>query len=129
MEIFKDSISWVEIPVTDFARAKNFYQTIFDYEMEEMDMGPVKMGMLHYNRREEQGVGGAICYGEGYTPAGSNGPKVYLNGGSDLNAVLGRVEKAGGRIILPKTEIAPEMGNMAFFVDSEGNVVGLYSKD
>ncbi len=39
MESVKDAISWFEIPVSDFARAKTFYQVIFDFEMPEMDMG------------------------------------------------------------------------------------------
>ena len=125
MELVKDAISWFEIPVSDFARAKNFYQTIFDFEMPEMDMGPVKMGMFISDR--DNGVGGAICFGEGQTPAGEKGAKVYLNGGVDLNTVLNRVPAAGGSIVLPKTEIAPDMGNYAFFTDTEGNVIGLHS--
>ena len=126
MEFFKDCVSWVEIPVLDFNRAKAFYQSIFDYEMPEMEMGPVKMGTLLHNR-EEGGIGGAICHGEGYVPAGSNGPRLYLNGGADLNNVLNQVEAAGGKITMPKVEIAPGMGNMAFFDDTEGNNIGLYS--
>lgn len=125
MESVKDAISWFEIPVTDFARAKKFYERIFDYEMPEMDMGPVKMGVFPSDR--DNGVGGAICFGEGYQPSGANGLKAYLNGGSDLNTVLGRVEAAGGTVVVPKTLIAPDMGHYAFFTDTEGNVVGLYS--
>ena len=126
MESVKDAISWFEIPVLDFARAKTFYQAIFDVEMPEMDMGPLKMAIFHHDR-DHGGVGGAICFGEGYTPSGNHGPKAYLNGGEDLNVVLGRVNAAGGVVVMPKTEIAPGMGHMAFFTDTEGNAVGLYS--
>ena len=128
MESVRDAISWFEIPVLDFARAKTFYQTIFNFEMPEMDMGPLKMGILPYDR-DNGGVGGAICLGEGYKPAGHNGPKAYLNGGKDLNTVLNRISAAGGTIVLPKTEIAPDLGYMAFFTDSEGNVLGLHSME
>lgn len=126
MEFIKDAISWFEIPVSDFVRAKAFYQAIFDFEMPEMEMGALKMGILLHDR-DNGGIGGAICYGEGYEPSGQKGPKAYLNGGTDLNTVLNRVEPAGGAIVLPKTEIAPEMGYMAFFTDTEGNVLGLHS--
>lgn len=126
MEMTKNAISWFEIPVADFERAKSFYQTIFDYEMPEMMMEPVRMGVLLHDR-DGGGIGGAICYGAGYTPAGNNGPKVYLDGGSDLNTVLNRVAGAGGQVVLPKTPIGADMGHFAFFTDSEGNVVGLYS--
>ena len=126
MEPTKNAIAWCEIPVSDFERAKKFYETIFDFEMPEMDAAGIRMGILPHNR-EEGGVGGAICFGEGYQSAGSNGPKVYLDCGKDLNTVLNRVPDAGGQVVFPKTEIGPDMGQFAFFTDSEGNVVGLYS--
>ncbi len=126
MEFTKNAISWFEIPVANFERAKAFYQTIFDYEMPEMVMEPVRMGILPHDR-DGGGVGGAICQGNGYKPAGPDGTKVYLSAGSDLNTVLNRVEGAGGKIVLPKTVIGQDMGHFAFFSDSEGNVVGLFS--
>lgn len=126
MEFVKNGISWFEIPVEDFERAKTFYQKIFDFEMPEMNMDNIRMGILLHDR-DSGGVGGAICHGQGYKPAGANGPKVYLNAGNDLNVVLGRVETAGGKNILPKTAIGEGMGHFAFFNDTEGNVVGLYS--
>ena len=126
MDHVKDAISWFEIPVIDFARARAFYSAIFDFEMPEMDMGPLKMGIFLYDA-QNGGVGGAICQGEGYVPAGNNGPRAYLNGGKDLNTVLDRVNAAGGTVVMPKTLIAPDMGYMAFFTDTEGNAVGLFS--
>ncbi|MBK8196418.1 MAG: VOC family protein [Lewinellaceae bacterium] len=128
MEFAKNSISWFEIPVVDFERAKTFYQAIFDYEMPEMQMDAIRMGILLHDR-DGGGIGGAICHGEGYAPSGHNGPKVYLNGGADLNIVLGRVDAAGGKQLLPKTPIGENMGHFAFFNDTEGNVVGLYSME
>lgn len=125
MEFTKNAISWFEIPVTNFERAKTFYSTIFDFEMPEMMMGETRMGFLLYDQMND-GIGGAIVQGEGYEPS-DKGSKVYLNGGSDLNLVLNRVENAGGTIILPKTEITPEFGFFAIFQDSEGNMVSLHS--
>jgi len=125
MEMTKNAISWFEIPVTDFERAKAFYSQIFDYEMTEMEMGPYKMGFLPADQ-ENGGVGGAILKGEGYEPS-LQGARIYLNGGSDLTVVLNRVESAGGKIILSKTEITPEFGYYATFEDTEGNRVHLHS--
>ncbi|MCC7506779.1 MAG: VOC family protein [Saprospiraceae bacterium] len=126
MEMVKNAINWFEIPVTDFERAKRFYSQIFDFDMPVMEMGHIRMGILLSDQNE--GVGGAICYGESYQPAGANGPKVYLNGGSDLNIVLSRVEAAGGQVIMPKGLISEEIGYMGFFNDTEGNVVALHSQ-
>lgn len=124
MEMLQNAINWFEIPVHDFDRAKSFYSTIYDYEMPESMMGSYRMGFLLHDR--ENGIGGAIVHGEGCVP-GAVGAKVYLNGGSDLNTVLARVEQAGGAVILPKTEITPEIGFFAIFSDTEGNQIGLHS--
>ena len=71
------------------------------------------------------GVGGCIIQGKGYEPS-AKGALVYLNGGEDLGKPLAKVEKAGGKIILPKTAIGLN-GFMAYFEDTEGNKVGFHS--
>lgn len=126
MEMLDNAITWFEIPVTDFERAKKFYSTIYDFDMPEAQVGPVRMGFLLYEQQPQR-VGGAICFGNGYTPS-SQGTLPYLNGGSDLNIVLERIEKAGGKVVISKTFIAPEHGYFARFVDTEGNLVALHSR-
>ena len=54
------------------------------------------------------------------------GAKIYLNGNPDLSDALSRIEKAGGKVTMPKTQIG-EFGFMAFFTDTEGNTVALHS--
>lgn len=120
-----NAISWVEIPVDDFERAKAFYSAIYDFEMPVMDMEGTLMGILLSD--QEKGVGGAIVKGVNHKPS-KEGVKVYLNGGNDLNTVLDRVEAAGGKIVLKKTVISPEMGNYASFEDTEGNEISLFSQ-
>jgi len=127
MEMMKNAINWVEIPVTDFDRAKIFYSKIYDFEMPEMQMGPNKMGILLYDQ-PNGGIGGAIVQGQDYNPTG-DGIKVYLNGGRDLNTILNRVEKAGGKVIMKKLLITPELGFFASFQDTEGNIISLHSME
>lgn len=124
MEMLKNAVNWIEIPVVNFERAKKFYSAIFDFEMPEMVMGPNKMGFLLFE--QQGGVGAAIVQGEWYVPS-DKGTLVYLNGGKDLSTVLNRVEKAGGKILLVKTQITPELGYFAYFMDCEGNRVALHS--
>ncbi|MDB9835935.1 MAG: lactoylglutathione lyase [Candidatus Arcticimaribacter sp.] len=119
------SINWFEIPVLDFNRAKTFYSTLYAYEMEVMEMGPYKMGILPSDP-EQGGISGAIVLGKDYRP-NADGIKVYLNGDPDLNDILGRVETAGGKIVQEKTQITPEIGYMAVFEDTEGNMINLHS--
>jgi uncharacterized protein len=122
----KNAISWFEIPVKNFENAKNFYRTIFEFDMPEMQMGPNRMGILLHD--QNSGVGGAIASGEWYEPSVS-GTMVYLNANPDLNIVLDRVQKAGGEVLVPKTNIGENMGYFAIFKDVEGNRVGLHSME
>ena len=117
------ALNWFEIPVTDFARAKAFYETLLGIRIEPMAMGPTMMGLLS---TDPEAVGGAIVQGEGAVPS-HNGAMVYLNGGDDLGPLLARVVQAGGQVVVPKTEIGSGFGFFAHFVDSEGNKVGLHS--
>lgn len=127
MEKMTNSINWVEIPVLNFDRAKEFYSRIYDYDMHEMMMGPLRMGFLPMDP-DSQGVGGAIVQGDGFVPT-ALGTKVYLNGGKDLMTVLNRVIAAGGEIILRKTQINDEFGYYAVFEDTEGNHISLHSME
>jgi len=120
----KNAISWFEIPVRNFEKAKLFYQTIFNFDMPEMQVGPNRMGILLHD--QGAGVGGAIVAGEWYEPT-AQGTIVYLTADPDLAEVLGRVEKAGGNVLVPKTNIGDNMGYFAIFKDVEGNRVGLHS--
>jgi predicted enzyme related to lactoylglutathione lyase len=124
---FKDAISWFEIPATDLDRAQKFYEAIFETQLIPMDTPNVQMRMFPVADMMT-GIGGAICKAEGfYKPSATDGPLIYLNGNPDVQNVLNRIEAAGGKIVVPKTEISPEYGFMAVFIDTEGNRVGLHS--
>jgi len=119
----KNAINWFEIPVVDLDRAKKFYQEIFAAEFYDFKMPGFKMFGFPC---DQDGVGGAICLAEGMVPS-KTGVIVYLNGGDDLSIILNRVEAAGGSIVVPKTQITPEIGYFAHFIDSEGNLLALHS--
>jgi predicted enzyme related to lactoylglutathione lyase len=120
----KNAISWFEIPVTDFARAKKFYEAMYNKEVIEMDMGGTQYGMLPYDN-ENEGVGGGIIANKDETPT-ALGVLIYLNGGDDLSVPLAKVEENGGKILVPKTNIG-ENGFMAQILDTEGNRIALHS--
>jgi predicted enzyme related to lactoylglutathione lyase len=119
----KNAINWFEIPAVDFARSVKFYSAILSTEMPQMEMGGCMMAFFPCDRET---VGGAVVSGNGYKPS-AEGSIVYLNGGDDLSEVLSRVEAAGGKVLLPKTLIREDIGYWAFFLDTEGNKVGLHS--
>ena len=119
-----NAINWFEIPAVNFDRAKQFYSEVLDAELPVNEMMGVQMAFFP---TEQGSVSGAVCCGEGYTPS-AEGAKIYLNGGEDLNTPLSRVEKAGGKVVMPKTKISDEIGYFAIFMDTEGNQVSFHSQ-
>jgi predicted enzyme related to lactoylglutathione lyase len=125
---FTHAISWFEIPATDLARAQKFYEAIFDMQMIPLDLPNIKMRMFPLTDMQN-GVGGALCDSGGFhKPSTTEGPLVYLNANPDLQIVLNKVEAAGGKIMVPKTEISPEYGFIAVIVDTEGNRIAMHSR-
>ena len=122
-----NAISWFEIGTTDLDRATKFYETIFGVTLTPMDLPNIKMRMFPIDDMMK-GIGGALVYSEGFfKPSATDGPLIYLNGNPDVQNILDKVEAAGGSIMVPKTEITPEYGFMAVFIDTEGNRIGLHS--
>jgi hypothetical protein len=117
-----NAINWFEIPATSFERAVRFYSEILTIEMHHETVMGSEMGFFP----AENGVGGAVVCGDGYEPT-DKGSLVYLNGGEDLSVALSRVDNAGGKVIVTKTQISPEIGYFALFIDTEGNKVALHS--
>ena len=119
----KSYISMFEIPATDISRAIHFYQKILDINIEKMDIEGMQMGILPY---EGQMTTGVLIPADGYKPS-ADGVNIYLNGGDNLQIILDKVEKNGGKIMTPKTAHADGSGYFAIFLDSEGNKMALHS--
>jgi hypothetical protein len=122
-EDMKSYISLLEIPAMDIPRAINFYQAILSIRIEKMEIPGMEIGIFPY---EGQIVPVVIMKSEGSVPS-ANGVTIYLNAGDNLQSILDKVEKNGGKILLQKTAHADESGYFALFLDSEGNKMGLNS--
>ncbi len=128
MDKTTNALNWFEIPALDIKRAKKFYESIFKIEMQ--DMGEM-MGMKMVGFPGEMNSGkasGGLVQSTMHKPS-KEGAVIYLNANPSIQTVLDRIEKAGGKIVMPKTEISKEIGNMAFFIDSEGNKVALHAQN
>ncbi|WP_158825569.1 VOC family protein [Mucilaginibacter lacusdianchii] len=123
---FTNAINWFEIPTTDINRAQKFYEAIFDMKMTPVEMGDFKMRVFPLTD-PMTGVGGALAQQPDFVPSANGGTLLYLNGNPDVQQILDKVEAAGGKIALPKTEISPDYGYMGAFIDTEGNRVGVHS--
>jgi uncharacterized protein len=115
------TITWFEIPTSDFPRAIRFYETIFASPLQHLAEWP-NLAIFPCQR---PGVSGALAHGEGHRPSPA-GVVIYLNCDGRFDEVLGRVESAGGVIFEPKNHI-PSVGWVAQILDSEGNRIGLHA--
>ena len=128
MEKTANALNWFEIPAKDITRAKKFYESIFNVQMADM---PEMMGMKMTSFPAEMGngkVSGALAQSQMHKPS-TDGAVVYLNANPSIQNVIERIEKNGGKVVMPKTQISPEIGYMAFFTDTEGNKVGLHAQN
>lgn len=125
MNASENSINWFEIPTADLERAKKFYETIFSIEMGTMEVADQKMYTFP-NDPASGKISGAILE-DANAISKMDGVTLYLNANPSIDKVIERIEAAGGKILLPKTQISPEIGYFCFFNDSEGNRMALHA--
>lgn len=118
-----DAVNWFELYVSDFNRAKKFYEATLKTTLAENEMEGCRMGIFPFD--EKNGIGGAITRMNGMSP-GAGGTIVYLNVEGDLDGVLQRTSANGGEVIKSRLAIGPH-GFIGVIKDTEGNVVGLHS--
>ena len=123
-----DKVVHFEIPADDQARAKEFYSSIFEWEVNDADMGG---GVVYttvktvptdetMQAKEPGAINGGIMKRSSDTPA----PVITIQVGS-IDEALKKIEAGGGSTVQPRTEL-PNMGAFAYFKDTEGNAMGLW---
>ena len=118
-----NQINWFEIPVNNLDRAKNFYTTILSCNFQEIDSDDAKMAVFQGNM-DRYGATGCLVEYSDVRPS-VNGTVIYFSC-EDVDKTLNLVERSGGKVLIPKTDIG-EYGYFAHFIDSEGNRVALHS--
>ena len=79
-------------------------------------------------KEDEFGACGTLIKHEQYKPS-KDGVLIYLTPPSgDSSIELSRVENAGGTVFTEKTLISEEYGYYGLFIDSEGNRIGIHSR-
>lgn len=123
-------LTWFEIPVHDLERGQKFYETILDIQMVRRGDGANEGVFFPFDPDVVQAtsgrVTGVLAKSETNFPSGK-GTIVYINASPSIQAVLDRVESAGGKIVEPKKLFGP-VGFIAVILDSEGNRIGLHSE-
>ncbi len=117
---------WFEIYVDDMERAKTFYTTVLNTELQKHDSPELEMWTFPMEgcSPASYGANGALAKMEG-VKAGNNSTVVYF-ACEDCAIEAGRVEAAGGKVHREKFSIG-EYGFIALATDTEGNMFGLHS--
>jgi predicted enzyme related to lactoylglutathione lyase len=123
-----DGVVHFEITADDLGRAKEFYGSVFDWQLQDVDMGNgttyTTVMTVAVDDTMMPTEPGAINGGLMRRSAGTPSPVITVGVGS-VDDALKRIEAAGGSVVTPRTEI-PGMGAFAYFKDSEGNTLGLW---
>lgn len=125
--------SYVAIPCTDFDRAFKFYLDITGGLIQKNPNVPFPMA--YFTDKDYNYVGHLFQLAQMKLADGSavdlkpsaDGAIIYMEMAKDLNETLAKIKNAGGRILMPKTLIAPGKGYWALFLDTEGNKLALHS--
>ena len=112
----------IEFLSADAERSKRFYGDVFGWKYEDIP-GADYVNVKTSEDGIEGGIGG-LAQATGKAPAAANGLFAYLLT-TDMDATLAAIERAGGTIVIPKTDVMG-MGEFARFLDPDGNLIGLW---
>lgn len=121
------NIAHFMIPANNVDRAKHFYHSLLKWKIEPVKnpMDPVKMAaMQYYDITIGTAREGTMNTGGLYQRHMTESILTFVEV-EDIDRVLAKVEKLGGRITMQKEEIGG-VGLAAVIQDPEGNVIGLW---
>lgn len=116
---------WFEIYVQDMARARKFYESVFQITLQELSSTVPGMNMLTFpSQQDGYGCGGALVKMDG-APSGVSSTIIYFPC-QDCAEEERRAATAGGKIHRPKMAIG-KYGYISLVYDTEGNMIGLHT--
>ena len=122
-----------EIQASDIERATKFYTEVFDWKIErygDMEYWGVYTGRSKDRDGKEIGINGGLLPRRGPDPVDGAGVGSFVctMEVEDLDAMIKRIETAGGKVVVAKTAIAGMMWQ-AYCKDTEGNIFGIIQND
>jgi predicted enzyme related to lactoylglutathione lyase len=117
------NLAYFEIPADDIRRATKFYATVLGWTIE-----PTKtpgMTMEYYDVTTGEPEEGTLNSGGMYKRMEPDTKIITYAMVDNVDAILKKVEKGGGKIHVPAMDI-PNVGRIAVFIDSEGNPIGIW---
>jgi uncharacterized protein len=117
-------VGWFDIHVSNMERAKKFYETVFNITLTDLPIEWGKQSFFPFSP-ESPNISGALVEKVDMTPNGNNTVLYFETG--DCTKEEKRIQEAGGRVVQPKLHIG-EFGYVSIFIDTEGNTLGLHSR-
>lgn len=127
----ENTIVWADIPVSDMDRAIKFYSAVLQQEIKTVEgMDGVALiapppGLDPSQMQGPMPVSFDLALSENQKPS-TEGCTIYLNSGGDPEGMMQRAVDAGGKILMPVTDMGQMVGSIGFFLDSEGNRIGVH---
>ncbi len=118
----KNPVSYFEIPVTDLDRAVEFYESVFEVQLERATVDGYDMALFPSDS-DAAGASGALAQGDVYVPS-KEGAVLYFSV-DDIDSIIERAIARNGKVLYPKKSIGvPDF--VAEIEDSEGNRIALH---
>ncbi len=128
-----DKVQHFEIPADDLARARKFYEAVFDWKTSDFPMpdGSQYVG-LHtvevdektHMPKEVASINGGMFKRGGTFPITAPTVAVVV---ADISAAIEKVKSNGGSVLMDVMNMAG-MGLYAYVKDSEGNIIGVWQE-
>ncbi len=113
----KNPVVWFEVVGTDGGKLRKFYSDLFGWKIDSA-AGDMDYGLV---TAENKGIGGGV----GQSQDGGDGHVTFFVEVEDPAAYLKKVEKLGGKTVVPPMEIPSYNLTFAYFTDPQGHLVGL----
>src|SRR5438132_13183680 len=108
----------VELATTDLDKAKSFYQSLFDWQLQDMDMGG---GMSYTMIGGGEGTGGGMM--KHPVPGSPSAWLAYVLV-DDVTAATAKAKSLGGPVMRDVTEV-PNAGSFSILLDPTRAALGL----
>ncbi|HZM76782.1 MAG TPA: VOC family protein [Candidatus Limnocylindrales bacterium] len=111
--------SWIDLATTDLESARDFYSKLFGWEA-QITQEPEARGYTLFLKDGKQAAG----VGPAMTPGQPPSWTMYV-ATDDAQFVAAKVEGAGGKILVPPTDVF-DFGRMAVFADTSGTAFAVW---
>ena len=120
------NLAYFEIPADDVMRARKFYSSLLGWEINPTSMpSSMPAAMEYQDVKTGEPKEGTLSMGGMYRRQMPGSPIIVYAAVEDLDRVLAKVEKLGGKVVVPKTMVEG-VGPVVIIQDTEENVIGLW---